>query len=175
MLDTACTQHSAPEELDSGWGSDYVKVEGETLCVANGTELEVIGRGSRMICANPPIIQEFIHVRGLKKVLISVSQLIREYNNLVMYVYAFGCVLQFPNNITVNVLMNKGLYPLAMPARDHGVEPSILRVNGQVDKGNSSSSNTTTNVSTNLQCRTNEDDMMVSSDLFSVSHDDGIC
>jgi hypothetical protein len=103
LLDTACTQHSVPEEVISGWESDYELVEGETLCVANGSELQVIGRGSRQICANPPIIQKFIHVRGLQKILISVSQLIREYDNLELYVYAFGCILQFPDNVTVNL------------------------------------------------------------------------
>ena len=31
LLDTACTQHSIPEEVTSGWESDYIKVDGETF------------------------------------------------------------------------------------------------------------------------------------------------
>ena len=87
--------------------NDYGKVEGDTQCVANGGELEVIGKGSRLICANPPIIQKFIHFRGLKKILISVSQLIRESQGPEIYVYAFGCILKFTVGPTTNVLTNK--------------------------------------------------------------------
>ena len=77
-----------------------------------------------------------------------------------MYVYACGCIIQFPNGSMINVLINKDLYPLAIPAKDHSVAPRFLRINGKAD----------TSASKNLQALPSENDTPVCPDLISMSH-----